>query len=200
MTSQQYSIELATKKLDIFDGDAGSCLDGKGGDEVVISSKAVVEELYRVLDRGDVDAVRRLLNPDADRWFHGPRAHQHMVLMRLLTGRGSGGSLPFKIRSLDVFGVTVLAKGTDATGALYWCTRGPWGPWPRHRGARVLQHRARRDEARRRRRHRGASNVSSGGDEGGCVLQDLIRCGRAGCQTRLRETFLASCLLSELII
>ncbi|KAJ1262360.1 hypothetical protein BS78_09G101400 [Paspalum vaginatum] len=39
--------------------------------------------------------------------------------MRLLTGAG-GGSLPFKIRSLDAFGTTVLAEGTDATGALYW--------------------------------------------------------------------------------
>jgi ketosteroid isomerase-like protein len=93
-----------------------------------VSSKAVVEELYRALERGDVDAVRRLLNPDVDWWFHGPRAHQHLVLMRLLTGRG--GVLPFKIRSLDAFGPTVLAEGTDATGALYWVhawTVGPGG-------------------------------------------------------------------------
>ena len=102
--------------------------DGKGGDEAVTSSKAVVEELYRALDRGDVDAVRRLLNPDVDWWFHGPRAHQHLVLMRLLTG--GGGGLPFTIRSLDAFGATVLAEGTDATGALYWVhawTVGPGG-------------------------------------------------------------------------
>ncbi|PUZ66537.1 hypothetical protein GQ55_3G321000 [Panicum hallii var. hallii] len=48
--------------------------------------------------------------------------------MRLLTGRG--GVLPFKIRSLDAFGPTVLAEGTDATGALYWVhawTVGPGG-------------------------------------------------------------------------
>jgi hypothetical protein len=93
-----------------------------------VSSKAVVEELYRALERGDVDAVRRLLNPDVDWWFHGPRAHQHLVLMRLLTG--AGGGLPFKIRSLDAFGPTVLAEGTDATGALYWVhawTVGPCG-------------------------------------------------------------------------
>lgn len=94
----------------------------------MISSKAVVEKLYRALERGDVDAVRRLLNPDVDWWFHGPRAHQHLVLMRLLTG--GGGGLPFKIRSLDAFGPTVLAEGTDATGALYWVhawTVGPGG-------------------------------------------------------------------------
>ena len=93
-----------------------------------MSSKAVVEELYRALERGDVDAVRRLLNPDVDWWFHGPRAHQHLVLMRLLTG--GGGGLPFTIRSLDAFGATVLAEGTDATGALYWVhawTVGPGG-------------------------------------------------------------------------
>ncbi|TKW27934.1 hypothetical protein SEVIR_3G290325v4 [Setaria viridis] len=48
--------------------------------------------------------------------------------MRLLTG--GGGGLPFKIRSLDAFGPTVLAEGTDATGALYWVhawTVGPGG-------------------------------------------------------------------------
>ena len=93
-----------------------------------MSSKTVVEELYRALERGDVDAVPRLLNPDVDWWFHGPRAHQHLVLMRLLTG--GGGGLPFTIRSLDAFGATVLAEGTDATGALYWVhawTVGPGG-------------------------------------------------------------------------
>lgn len=98
------------------------------GESSAVSSKAVVEELYRAMERGDVDAVRRLLNPDVDWWFHGPRAHQHLVLMRLLTG--GGGGLPFKIRSLDAFGPTVLAEGTDATGALYWVhawTVGPGG-------------------------------------------------------------------------
>ncbi|RCV18219.1 hypothetical protein SETIT_3G282300v2 [Setaria italica] len=118
--------ELA--KRDILAGDAGLCPDGEAGDEAVISSKAVVKKLYRALERGDVDAVRRLLNPDVDWWFHGPRAHQHLVLMRLLTG--GGGGLPFKIRSLDAFGPTVLAEGTDATGALYWVhawTVGPGG-------------------------------------------------------------------------
>ncbi|KAJ1255222.1 hypothetical protein BS78_K277600 [Paspalum vaginatum] len=48
--------------------------------------------------------------------------------MRLLTGRGGG--IPFEIRSLDAFGSTVLAEGTDATGALYWVhawTVGPCG-------------------------------------------------------------------------
>ncbi|KAF8652442.1 hypothetical protein HU200_062774 [Digitaria exilis] len=109
---------MATDMSGISVGDAGSCLYSKG-DDATISSKAVVEELYRALERGDVDAVRRLLNPDVDWWFHGPRAHQHLVLMRLLTGAGAGG-LPFKIRSLDAFGPTVLAEGTDATGALYW--------------------------------------------------------------------------------
>ncbi|KAF8720106.1 hypothetical protein HU200_024885 [Digitaria exilis] len=53
-------------------------------------------------------------------YFHGPRAHQHLVLLRLLTGAGGGAGLPFKIRSQDAFGATVLAEGTDATGALYW--------------------------------------------------------------------------------
>ncbi|CAN6328661.1 unnamed protein product [Urochloa humidicola] len=54
--------------------------------------------------------------------------------MRLLTGAGGGGGgaagLPFKVRSLDAFGPTVLAEGTDATGALYWVhawTVGPGG-------------------------------------------------------------------------
>ncbi|CAN6333476.1 unnamed protein product [Urochloa humidicola] len=55
--------------------------------------------------------------------------------MRLLTGAGggggsAGGGLPFKVRSLDAFGPTVLAEGTDATGALYWVhawTVGPGG-------------------------------------------------------------------------
>ncbi|CAN6337982.1 unnamed protein product [Urochloa humidicola] len=51
--------------------------------------------------------------------------------MRLLTaGAGAGAGLPFKVRSLDAFGPTVLAEGTDATGALYWVhawTVGPGG-------------------------------------------------------------------------
>ncbi|KAF0910413.1 hypothetical protein E2562_002878 [Oryza meyeriana var. granulata] len=111
-----------------------------GDDEAaVISSKAVVEELYRALERGDGDAVRRLLNPDVDWWFHGPRAHQHLVLMRLLTG-GVGGApssgLPFKVRSVDAFGETVLAEGTDATGALYWVHAWTVGPGGRVTGVR----------------------------------------------------------------
>ncbi|CAL4892920.1 unnamed protein product [Urochloa decumbens] len=127
-----HSVELATHKLDTFAGDAaGSRPVGKGGNAAAeISSKAVVEELYRALERGDGDAVRRLINPDVDWWFHGPRAHQHLVLMRLLTGGGGGAGLPFKVRSLDAFGPTVLAEGTDATGALYWVhawTVGPGG-------------------------------------------------------------------------
>ncbi|CAL4907476.1 unnamed protein product [Urochloa decumbens] len=126
-----HSIELATHKPDTFAGDAGSRPAGKGGHEAAgISSKAVVEELYRSLERGDGDAVRRLLNPDVDWWFHGPRAHQHLVLMRLLTGGGGSTGLPFKVRSLDAFGPTVLAEGTDATGSLYWVhawTVGPGG-------------------------------------------------------------------------
>lgn len=105
-----------------------------------MSSKAVVEELYRALERGDVDAVRRLLNPDVDWWFHGPRAHQHLVLMRLLTGTGTGtgagAGLPFKIRSLDAFGPTVLAEGADATGALYWVHAWTVGPGGRVTGVR----------------------------------------------------------------
>lgn len=102
-----------------------------GSGEAAVSSKAVVEELYRALERGDAEAVRRLLNPDVDWWFHGPRAHQHLVLMRLLTGAiAGGGGLPFKVRSVDAFGPTVLAEGTDATGKLYWVhawTVGPGG-------------------------------------------------------------------------
>ncbi|CAL5094308.1 unnamed protein product [Urochloa decumbens] len=50
--------------------------------------------------------------------------------MRLLTGGGAGAGLPFKVRSLDAFGPTVLAEGTDAAGALYWVhawTVGPGG-------------------------------------------------------------------------
>jgi ketosteroid isomerase-like protein len=104
-----------------------------GGDAGAASSKAVVEELYRALERGDADAVRRLLNPDVDWWFHGPRAHQHLVLMRLLTGAG----LPFKVRSVDAFGATVLAEGTDAaTGALYWVHAWTVGPGGRVTGVR----------------------------------------------------------------
>ncbi|KAL6630990.1 hypothetical protein ACP70R_028330 [Stipagrostis hirtigluma subsp. patula] len=130
-------IELASDKGDdVGAGDAGLCPGGGGGDGgSAVSSKAVVEELYRALERGDGDAVRRLLNPDVDWRFHGPRAHQHLVLMRVLTGAGAGdgamgGGLPFKIRSLDAFGPTVLAEGTDATGKLYWVhawTVGPGG-------------------------------------------------------------------------
>ncbi|XP_062181623.1 wound-induced protein 1-like [Phragmites australis] len=50
--------------------------------------------------------------------------------MRLLTG-GAGaaqGGLPFTVRSVDAFGPTVLAEGTDATGALYWVHAWTVGP------------------------------------------------------------------------
>jgi hypothetical protein len=91
----------------------------------------VVEELYCAVERGDVDTVRRLLNPDVDWWFHGPRAHQHLVLMRLLTGgAGAAPGIPFRVSTMDAFGSIVLAEGTDATGMLYWVhawTVGPGG-------------------------------------------------------------------------
>ena len=91
----------------------------------------MVEELYCAVERDDADTVRRLLNPDVDWWFHGPRAHQHLVLMRLLTGgAGAAPGIPFKVRTVDAFGSTVLAEGTDATGLLYWVhawTVGPGG-------------------------------------------------------------------------
>ncbi|XP_040380191.1 senescence associated gene 20-like [Oryza brachyantha] len=105
---------------------------------MAVSSKAVVEELYRALERGDAEAVRRLLNPDVDWWFHGPRAHQHLVLMRLLTGgeAAPSGGLPFKVRSVDAFGETVLAEGTDASGALYWVHAWTVGPGGRVTGVR----------------------------------------------------------------
>ncbi|EES19325.1 uncharacterized protein LOC8061318 [Sorghum bicolor] len=132
-------IELASDKRDVVavGGDAGFCADD-GEPSPAVSSKAVVEELYRALERGDVDAVRRLLNPDVDWWFHGPRAHQHLVLMRLLTGAGAGAGLPFKIRSLDAFGPTVLAEGTDVTGALYWVHA--WTVGPRGRVTEVREY------------------------------------------------------------
>ncbi|KAF8720105.1 hypothetical protein HU200_024884 [Digitaria exilis] len=134
-----HSSALATDMSDISVGDAGSCSYGKGRDDhATTDSKAVVEELYRALERGDVDAVRLLLNPDVDWWFHGPRAHQHLVLMRLLTGAGGGDGLPFKIRSLDAFGATVLAEGTDATGALYWVHA--WTVGPRGRVTEVREY------------------------------------------------------------
>lgn len=128
--------ELASDKVHA-NGDAADA--GGGGEEevVVSSSKAVVEELYRALERGDGDAVRRLLNPDVDWWFHGPRAHQHLVLMRLLTGGGGGAAgLPFKVRGVDAFGETVLAEGTDATGKLYWVHAWTVGPGGRVTGVR----------------------------------------------------------------
>ncbi|KAG8067695.1 hypothetical protein GUJ93_ZPchr0005g14307 [Zizania palustris] len=130
--------------MDCHKGDANGGADaailrpgGGGGGEEAVSSKAVVEELYRALELGDGDAVRQLLNPDLDWWFHGPRAHQHLVLMRLLTGGAAGSSgLPFKARAVDAFGATVLAEGTDATGALYWVHAWTVGPGGRVTGVR----------------------------------------------------------------
>jgi hypothetical protein len=123
--------KLAHRKGDTG-GDAGLVFHGStSSDKAVVSSKAVVEELYSAVERGDADTVRRLLNPDVDWWFHGPRAHQHLVLMRLLTGgAGAAPGIPFIVRTVDAFGSTVLAEGTDATGLLYWVhawTVGPGG-------------------------------------------------------------------------
>ncbi|KAM0849828.1 hypothetical protein ACQ4PT_053448 [Festuca glaucescens] len=118
-------------------GDAGLLFHGSStsSDKAVVSSKAVVEELYSAVERGDADTVRRLLNPDVDWWFHGPRAHQHLVLMRLLTGgAGATPGIPFIVSTVDAFGSTVLAEGTDATGLLYWVHAWTVGP-----GGRVTQ-------------------------------------------------------------
>ncbi|KAL5202257.1 hypothetical protein ABZP36_013209 [Zizania latifolia] len=127
--------------MDCYKGDVSGGADAAslrpGGGDAVVSSKEVVEELYRALELGDGDAVRQLLNPDLDWWFHGPRAHQHLVLMRLLTGGAPGSSgLPFKAHAVDAFGTTVLAEGTDATGALYWVHAWTVGPGGRVTGVR----------------------------------------------------------------
>uniref|UniRef100_A0ACD5WSE9 Uncharacterized protein n=1 Tax=Avena sativa TaxID=4498 RepID=A0ACD5WSE9_AVESA len=51
--------------------------------------------------------------------------------MRLLTGgAGAAPGIPFIVRTVEAFGSTVLAEGTDATGLLYWVhawTVGPGG-------------------------------------------------------------------------
>ncbi|XP_052162978.1 uncharacterized protein LOC127780062 [Oryza glaberrima] len=51
------------------------------------------------------------------------RAHQRLVLTRLITGGGGGApgsssGLPFKIRAVDAFRETVLVEGADAMGKL----------------------------------------------------------------------------------
>jgi hypothetical protein len=155
---------------------------GDGSEAEAASSKAVVEELYRALERGDADGARGLLNPDVDCWFHGPRAQQHRVLMRLLTG-AAGGGLPFKVRSVDAFGATVLAEGADATGALYWVYAWTVGP-----GGRVTEVRKCCNTALV------VTRLGVGGAATTvCSQRSSSRRGRVGCRTGLAGTFLASC-------
>ncbi|KAF0902242.1 hypothetical protein E2562_014478 [Oryza meyeriana var. granulata] len=101
-------------------------LDGVRESEEQLA-KFLVLRLYEELNSGDARRAQELLAPDLEWWFHGPPAHQHM--MRLLTGADQGeGRFLFSPRSVDAFGSTVIAEGTDDTRQLYWVHAWTVGP------------------------------------------------------------------------
>uniref|UniRef100_A0A0E0KCL8 Wound-induced protein 1 n=1 Tax=Oryza punctata TaxID=4537 RepID=A0A0E0KCL8_ORYPU len=101
-------------------------LDGARESEEQVA-KFLVLRLYEALNSGDARRAQELLAPDLEWWFHGPPAHQHM--MRLLTGADHGESrFLFSPRSVDAFGSTVIAEGTDDTRQLYWVHAWTVGP------------------------------------------------------------------------
>ncbi|XP_020598400.1 uncharacterized protein LOC110037988 [Phalaenopsis equestris] len=79
-------------------------------------NRQVVLQLYEALGQRDAERAQSLLAPDLELWFHGPRSHQHMK--RLLTG--DDDNFHFVIHSVDAFGPTVIAEGTDLTHSLLW--------------------------------------------------------------------------------
>ncbi|KAG0483601.1 hypothetical protein HPP92_011685 [Vanilla planifolia] len=79
-------------------------------------NREVVLQLYDALEERDGYRVQRLVAPDLEWWFHGPPFHQHMK--RLLTGEDD--SFKFLIYSVDDFGSTVVAEGTDVAGSVFW--------------------------------------------------------------------------------
>uniref|UniRef100_A0A0E0GED5 Wound-induced protein 1 n=1 Tax=Oryza nivara TaxID=4536 RepID=A0A0E0GED5_ORYNI len=102
-------------------------LDGARDQPEEQDAKFLVLRLYEALNSGDARRAQELLAPDLEWWFHGPPAHQHM--MRLLTGADHGESrFLFSPRSVDAFGSTVIAEGTDDTRQLYWVHAWTVGP------------------------------------------------------------------------
>ncbi|XP_072997683.1 senescence associated gene 20-like [Typha latifolia] len=88
-------------------------------------NKQLVRDLYEALNDRRVEVVHRLLQPDVDWWFHGPRTGQH--LMRHLTGQ-SGAAFEFVLENVEAFGSTVLVEGTGAAGDGYWVHAWTVGP------------------------------------------------------------------------
>ncbi|XP_015694032.1 senescence associated gene 20-like [Oryza brachyantha] len=103
-------------------------MDGGGRESEEQLAKFLVLGLYEALSSGDARRAQELLAPDLGWWFHGPPAHQHM--MRLLTGADQQGEAGFAFspRSVDAFGDTVIAEGTDGSRQLYWVHAWTVGP------------------------------------------------------------------------
>ncbi|KAK1415440.1 hypothetical protein QVD17_31221 [Tagetes erecta] len=75
--------------------------------------------LYHALTSRDVQLVNKLLSPDLEWWFHGPRSHQFM--MQLLTGTdNTSDTFQFVPHSIDAFGSTVIVEGCDQGRDISW--------------------------------------------------------------------------------
>ncbi|KAH0454637.1 hypothetical protein IEQ34_016561 [Dendrobium chrysotoxum] len=80
------------------------------------NNRDAILHLYKALENRDGDQVQKLLPSHLEVWFHGPPSHQHLKL--LLTGEDD--NFHFLIHSVEPFGRTVLAEGTDPTGSVFW--------------------------------------------------------------------------------
>ncbi|ONH99730.1 hypothetical protein PRUPE_6G046300 [Prunus persica] len=79
--------------------------------------RKVVKALYKALALKDTSTTSKLVAPDLEWWFHGPRHCQHM--MRTLTGESRHVEFKFRPRSITPVGDRVVAEGWEGSKA-YW--------------------------------------------------------------------------------
>ncbi|XP_010683577.2 senescence associated gene 20 [Beta vulgaris subsp. vulgaris] len=87
-------------------------------DENNNNNKAIVQDFYYALSKGDGENVSKHLASDLEWWFHGPPQCQHM--RRVLTGESAYPEFRFKPRSITTIDEDrVIVEGWEGAHA-YW--------------------------------------------------------------------------------